>query len=129
MNTILDQFEDILNTGYTILMELENEEPDFVMVKELYTRRFSLLKDVDESWRDQAPRVADMEQNEAKVFRNTFARLNLLEKSLNRNLRAFKIKKSDLLGKIDSFRHARSSYNMEAEDGSTSLFLDLKSEE
>ncbi|MEX0773134.1 MAG: hypothetical protein WEB89_03710 [Balneolales bacterium] len=129
MNTLLNRFEDILNTGYTILMELENEEPDFDMVEELYKRRSSLLEEVDGKWKIEVPRVNDLEQNEAKLFRNTFARLNLLEKSLNRNLKSLKLKKSELLEKIDGFRHARTSYNMHAADGSTSLFLDLKSEE
>ncbi|MGF1671342.1 MAG: hypothetical protein ACFCU6_12905 [Balneolaceae bacterium] len=130
MDTIFAKLENVLNTGYTILMELEKDEPDMDKIEVLYDHRADLLSQAKFSWIQLNEKIENLnpEQGELEKIKNLFVRLNLLEKNLNRNLKALKYKKAEHLKQINQMKNARVSYGTDKnKEQSVSLFMDTKS--
>jgi len=131
MDIIFNRLEKVLNTGYSILMELEKDEPDMDKIEILYTERARLLSEAKFKWvelNENTSPPAPEKQALGKI-KDLFMRLNLLEKNLNSNLKSLKLKKLNHLKQIDQLRGAKASYSNgnNYSQSSVSLFMDTKS--
>jgi len=129
MDTIFAKLEEVLSTGYSILMELEKEDPDIEKIEILYDRRSELLSDAKFTWiqLNDTSDVVNPKKNELEKIKNLFLRLNLLEKNLNRNLKSLKVKKAEHLKHINQLKNANTSYrNRYENEPPVSLFMDIK---
>ncbi|MEX2347363.1 MAG: hypothetical protein WD604_17195 [Balneolaceae bacterium] len=126
MFQIINQLEDVLNIGYTILSELEEHEPNLDEIDRLYEKRTDLLTRAKDTWKGISKKT-NLKKHELDAFKNMFLRLNLLEQTLNRNLETLKREKSEALSEIDSLRYAQKNYNINSNRSSMSLFVDFKS--
>ncbi|MEX0648288.1 MAG: hypothetical protein WEA56_08960 [Balneolaceae bacterium] len=129
MFQIINQLEDVLNIGYTILSELEEHEPNLDEIDRLYEKRTDLLTRAKDTWKGISKKnyMTNLKKHELDAFKNMFLRLNLLEQTLNRNLETLKREKSEALSEIDSLRYAQKNYNINSNRSSMSLFVDFKS--
>lgn len=130
METMLIRLESVLNIGYSILLELENEDPDIEKIELLYDKRSRLLNQTKSEWNESGIHLGDEEESSAKEnledFRNMFFRLSLLEKNLNRKLESLKLRKSEVLSQLDQLKKAKKSYGNYAHQKPMSLFMDIK---
>jgi thioredoxin reductase len=130
MDTIFAKLEKVLSTGYSILMELEKDEPDMEKIEILYDHRAELLSGAKFNWiqLNETSESVNPEEKELEKIKNLFIRLNLLEKNLNRNLKSLKFRKAEQLKQVNQLKNAKTSYENGYNNGeSVSLFMDVKS--
>jgi|SRR6056297_1311515 hypothetical protein len=130
MDTIFAKLEKVLSTGYSILMELEKDEPDMEKIEILYDHRAELLSGAKFNWiqLNETPETISPEEKELEKIKNLFIRLNLLEKNLNRNLKSLKFRKAEQLKQVNQLKNAKTTYGNGYSNGeSVSLFMDIKS--
>lgn len=130
MDTIFAKLEKVLSTGYSILMELEKDDPDMEKIEILYDHRAELLSGAKFNWIElnEASETINPEEKELEKIKNLFIRLNLLEKNLNRNLKSLKFKKAEQLKQVNQLKNAKATYGNGYKNGeSVSLFMDIKS--
>lgn len=127
MNTMINKLESVLNIGYSILLELENEDPDLEKIELLYDKRSRILNKTKVEWSDSEMDIKEDTANEnLEDVRNMFFRLSLLEKNLNRKLESLKMRKAEVLSQLDQLKNAKKSYGNSAYQQPTSLFMDIK---
>ena len=127
MITILNNIEQVLETGYEILIKLEEKDPDLDKVKELYKYRLHTITKLN-----QTPdyKLNNLTGEKRKASKDLFTRLQLLEKELTKSLTALQNKQRESLKKFELHKKARLSYTK----GSAKLksprkkILDLKSD-
>jgi hypothetical protein len=107
MTNIKNNIEEILETGYEILFELEKEKLDFSKVKKLYDDRSESIDKLEE-----LPKVniSEVSEGEREPLKNLFTRLQLLEKKLNRNLSSLSAEKKEDLKELSLHKKAKSLY-------------------
>lgn len=100
--------EEIIDIGYNILAELDEEEPNLEKIKALYENRGSLIKKLDE-----IPTNGTYEQSNEKkeASKKLFTRFQLVEKQLNKNLKKLSQAKDEELRELGLHKKAKSSYN------------------
>lgn len=100
--------EEIIDIGYHILAELDEEEPNLEKIKALYENRGSLIKKLDE-----IPTNGTYEQSNEKkeASKKLFTRFQLIEKQLNKNLKKLSQAKDEELRELGLHKKAKSSYN------------------
>ncbi len=98
----------IIDIGYKILAELDEEEPDMEKIKALYDDRGILIKELNQIPISVINKHSNGEDEESKKL---FTRFQLLEKQLNKNLEKLSRSKDDGLRKLGLHKKAKSSYN------------------
>lgn len=125
--TVHTHLEEILDTGYAILIELKKEELNLSRIRELYNRRAEII----EKMTDYQPKpMDDVTREERETSQKLFTRLQLLEKNLNKNLAMLSSSRVKALKEVGVHRKARVSYGKASRppSGSQSKIIDLKPE-
>ena len=126
MTQIKNNIEDILETGYEILFELEKEEPDFKKVKKLYDDRSKSINKLDEQ---PGKKNKELSKSDKQPLKNLFTRLQLLEKKLNKNLSSLSEARKKDLKELSLHKKAKSLYNKSVvtkKEGSRRKIVDFK---
>lgn len=108
MMNIKNNIQQILDTGYEILFELEKEEPDLKAVKNLYDERSTKITKLNEFSEDKNGHYS---QTDKKSLKNLFLRVQLLEKKLNGRLAVLSKRKMNDLKELGFHKKAKSLYN------------------
>lgn len=126
MEALNKYIENILDTGFKILFELEKEEPNIEKVNELYAQRGEQINELDEIPEAELKNIND----ECKMkTKNCLMRLQLLEKYINRTLTKLSESRRESIEKIKAHQIAKMSYSFSNlnKNGEQSTFIDLKS--
>lgn len=126
MAQIKNKIEDILQTGYEILFELEKDGPDFSKIKDLYDDRSETINKLDDI---PKKKINDLSKSDREPLKNLFTRLHLLEKKLNKNLSTLSEKKRENLKELGLHQKAKSLYTKTSDQNGkqTRKIVDLKS--
>ncbi|MGD8747603.1 MAG: hypothetical protein PVI44_03990 [Balneolaceae bacterium] len=123
MSNIKSHIEQILETGYEILFELEKEKPNLKKVQKLYDNRAASVNKLNDITTEN---INKLSKEDRIPLKNLFTRLQLLEKKLNKNLATLSEEIKESLQKLELHKKAKTLYT-QASDQSGSNIVDLKS--
>lgn len=112
MTHLKNIIEQLLETGYEILFELEKNDLDLKKVQKLYDNRSDAIEKLHEI---PQQKIKHLSQEHKKPIQMLLTRVKLLEKKLNRNLAALsEIKKKDLQ-QVGLHKKAKSLYTQSSQ--------------
>lgn len=118
--------EEIIDIGYNILAELDEEEPNLNKINALYEDRGNLIKKLDKIPINGIDEQSDEKKEASKKL---FTRFQLVEKQLKKNLKKLSQSKDKEIRKLGLHKKAKSSYNKtgNSQRGLKRKIVDLKS--